>query len=614
MGQVMLPVLVLAYLFLRKTGAQPRRRVLAGCLFTVVGLAGAATGPWHVKSTKDEMTGVTSFEGRMTAPVESNGRRGTANVFATCDGANLALRIVYYSVGKENPGFQYRDGNIIQNKVHVVLRISFDGDLREMSSTTDDHPNEVTLLFLAPPPNQRHDAQEGAAAIVGAIAALGGLSGGSPEKVFGANLIKIELPLANGDRPILEIHPKDPEFQRLASQCRAVGKEREQAVQEEERQEQSEKEQATIQKAGPLIQKYGLPSISDGHDTLVRKALVLKDKRLQGYWYGTDHDPLDDQRSTGAGTLSAMGVPGSPCGTIYDPGDVDPKTINWNAPDTQYIVVRCKDRKGNRVWGQMELMPAGLAELKRRREDLLELGVKESPAASEPDLPTGPKPEHWTRGAWATKKFYACPRSHFGASTPGHPIFSPQQPTPIQLLSHPGKLYLGKPEGEGETEYVFTWDSLHDDANSCTPTSTAATRPATANSPATPTVTGTVARPLRSLDNPGSDITDIYDQSIIVRASDPSSTEPVTTSDGGRFRKIIYPDGPKQKHIGGAVEFMAHLGPDGRVHGIETYVHAGQGRVDPDLVEAAIKAIKDWRFPRTGLQMSARINVRFDPN
>src|ERR1700684_3339228 len=101
-------------------------------------------------------------------------------------------------------------------------------------------------------------------------------------------------------RPILEIHPKDPEFQRLASQCRAVGKEREQAVQEEERQEQSEKEQATIQEAGPLIQKYGLPSISDGHDTLVRKALVLKDKPLQGYWYGTDHDPLDDQRRTGA--------------------------------------------------------------------------------------------------------------------------------------------------------------------------------------------------------------------------------------------------------------------------------------------------------------------------
>ena len=374
-------------------------------------------------------------------------------------------------------------------------------------------------------------------------------------------------------------------------------------MQEEERQAQSEKEQATIQKAGPLIQKYGLPSISDGHDTLVRKALVLKDKPLQGYWYGTDHDPLDDRRNTGAGTPSAMGVPGSACGTIYDPGDVDPSSIDWNAPDTQYIVVRCKDSKGKLVWGQMELMPAGLEELKRRREQLLELGVKESPAASEPDLPTGPKPERWTRGAWATKKFYACPPSHFRASTPGPPIFSPQQPTPIQLLSHPGKLYLGKSEGEGATEYVFTWDSLHADANSCAPASAAAT------SPATSTVTGTVSRSLRSLDNPS-----IYDQSITVKASDTSSTQPVTTGEGALFRKIIYPDRLKRKHIGGAVEFQVHLGPDGRVHELETFVHLGQARPDPDLVEAAKDAIKDWQFPRTPNQMSARIQVRFDPN
>jgi hypothetical protein len=331
---------------------------------------------------------------------------------------------------------------------------------------------------------------------------------------------------------------------------------------------------------------------------------VLKDKPLQGYWYGTDHDPLDDHRKP----LSAIGVPGSPCGTIYDPGDVDPKTINWNAPDTQYIVVRCKDKKANLVWGQMELMPAGLAELKRRREDLLELGVKESPAPAEPDPPSGSKPEHWTRGAWATKKLYACPPSHFRA-TDSPALFTPQLPTPIQVLSHPGKLYQGKPEGEGATEYVFTWDSLHDDA-SCAPTSTAATRPAAAISPAR--ATGTVSRPMPSFDNPGS--TDIYDQNITVRASDTPSDEPVTTPSGGRFRKIIYPDESKLKHIGGAVEFMVQLGPDGRVHEIETYFHLGPGKADQYMVNAAIEAIKDWRYPRTGLQRDARIDVRFDPN
>ena len=342
--KVMLPVLFLAYSFFMKTGAHHRRHLLASCLFVVVGLAGAATGPWHLKTTKDEITGVSSFEGRMSAALESNGRRGTADVFATCDHANLSLRIVYFSASKANPGFQYPEGNFLLTKARVVLRLSVDGVPREVTSTTADHPNEVTITFLRPPSKRVQDAEGAGGGIARAIVGVAGLSAGSTADAFGASLIKIELPLGNGDRPILEIRPQDPEFQRFATKCNAVRDERDRALQEDNRQEQAQKEQETIQAAGPLIQEYGLPSISDSHETLVWKALALKDKRLQGYWYGTDHDPLNDSKRTGPGTVAASGVPGSACGTIYEPGDVTPDSINWEAADAQFVVVRCRDQ------------------------------------------------------------------------------------------------------------------------------------------------------------------------------------------------------------------------------------------------------------------------------
>jgi len=257
--KVMLPVLFLAYSFFMKTGAHHRRHLLASCLFVVVGLAGAATGPWHLKTTKDEITGVSSFEGRMSAALESNGRRGTADVFATCDHANLSLRIVYFSASKANPGFQYPEGNFLLTKARVVLRLSVDGVPREVTSTTADHPNEVTITFLRPPSKRVQDAEGAGGGIARAIVGVAGLSAGSTADAFGASLIKIELPLGNGDRPILEIRPQDPEFQRFATKCNAVRDERDRALQEDNRQEQAQKEQETIQAAGPLIQEYGLP-------------------------------------------------------------------------------------------------------------------------------------------------------------------------------------------------------------------------------------------------------------------------------------------------------------------------------------------------------------------
>jgi hypothetical protein len=54
--------------------------------------------------------------------------------------------------------------------------------------------------------------------------------------------------------------------------------------------------------------------------------------------------------------------------------------------------------------GQIEVDQNGLAELKKRRERLLALGVSEKQAPAEPDAVVGKLPASWT-----TKKWFLCP-------------------------------------------------------------------------------------------------------------------------------------------------------------------------------------------------------------
>jgi len=45
---------------------------------------------------------------------------------------------------------------------------------------------------------------------------------GSTKDAYNAHLIKIELPLTNGDTPVLEIRPQEPSFRSFASRCNAL--------------------------------------------------------------------------------------------------------------------------------------------------------------------------------------------------------------------------------------------------------------------------------------------------------------------------------------------------------------------------------------------------------
>jgi hypothetical protein len=448
---------------------------------------------WLMCDWKDPITGESQFEANTR---QTFGRAESSfprfDVTATCAPIGLAFKIVYHSDSDSKIGYKLSDGDFLFPKPHVIMRLSLDGSSGSAPSPTTDFTNEATLLFQ----RKLSDAEKKAVGVGGTIV-LGITSLASPAEpaeVYKARLLTVELPLSNGDLPILEIQPQDAEFQRFAARCNVMVDNSARARKEEEKRAQEQKEQETIQNAGPIVRKYGMPSISDSHDTLVGKALELKDVRLQGYWNSTNRDPIDEHKGTGRGLAAASGVPGSACGTIFDPGDVDQNSINWETIDTQFVVVRCRDQKRNRVWGQMELTRAGLEELKRRRAQLLELGVKDIPAASEPDTPAGPRPERWTKDSWASRKFYVCPLSRFFPNPSGPPPFVPQQPTLIQLVAHPGTFYyLGKPKGEGAISYEFKWDTLRENADSCPPSSGENT-PA---GPATLTITGSFAKPLK---------------------------------------------------------------------------------------------------------------------
>lgn len=192
----------------------------------------ACRGVWRVADKVDPITGVSTFEGRMCADATSNERPGTFSVFATCD-AKLAFRVVY--LADPNPGYQFSGGNILYHEAHVVMRMSIDGNVNVVASSTTDHPNEATIIFL-PTASAEDKKAEGAfgAVIRGAVSAAR-LSAGSPSEAFGANLIKVELPLADGGRPILEIRPQEPGFKKFASRCSAAENARAREAAERER-------------------------------------------------------------------------------------------------------------------------------------------------------------------------------------------------------------------------------------------------------------------------------------------------------------------------------------------------------------------------------------------
>ena len=186
---------------------------------------------WELRETVDQMTDKKGFEATLRSPVGDSGRSGMVNVTATCASEVVRLNIVYKSETDKNLVFQLMQPNpsvafgqidIPKPRVNIRMRID-DAPVKIVSSETD-FSNEVNLFFSEISPGQ-------------AMADLGGPQGshdltplfrlfataasaGTIDQLYNARLIRLELPLSNGETPLLRITPhNDPEFQKFAARC-----------------------------------------------------------------------------------------------------------------------------------------------------------------------------------------------------------------------------------------------------------------------------------------------------------------------------------------------------------------------------------------------------------
>jgi hypothetical protein len=205
-------------------------------------------GVWEVHDTKDEISGKAGFVAHTTAEADSNGRRGAVALRATCNSWGLNIEITYSSHFGANPGFKWfqRDPTILLGQVHsyaptTTIRLSIDGR-EEIVSSESDNSNVASIFFTGAAVRQNlesveatgkgkaqrdyhvmtpAESAEGADRMMVNLASVmaSAKSAGTISDVFNAQLIKIELPLANGDTPIFEIKPQATSFKAFSKRC-----------------------------------------------------------------------------------------------------------------------------------------------------------------------------------------------------------------------------------------------------------------------------------------------------------------------------------------------------------------------------------------------------------
>jgi hypothetical protein len=176
------------------------------------------------------------------ANADSNGRHGNFEVTATCTEKILAFTITYLSAFDKNLGFQQTQGASTVNldpaltvgstgtvntpKPQVNLRARIDDGSVQSLVSVSDYRNQATVLFTQQTSGDalsrafQGDFQNMVNSLQGMAIALG--AAGTTAEAYHANIIRVELPLANGDAPILVIRPQDPSFRAFASKCAAV--------------------------------------------------------------------------------------------------------------------------------------------------------------------------------------------------------------------------------------------------------------------------------------------------------------------------------------------------------------------------------------------------------
>jgi hypothetical protein len=194
------------------------------------------SGHWELRTVTDQMSGQSRLQAVMVAKADSNGRHYSFKVTATCTEKILAFTITSdknlsfkqtqgASTVDLNPALGTGTVNTPRPQVNLRARID-NGNIQNLVSVSD-YPYEATVVFIIQQASEmtlsrafQGDFQDMVSNLKGMAMALA--AAGTTAEAYHANSIMVELPLANGDAPILVIKPQDPYFRAYASKCAAL--------------------------------------------------------------------------------------------------------------------------------------------------------------------------------------------------------------------------------------------------------------------------------------------------------------------------------------------------------------------------------------------------------
>ena len=159
----------------------------------------ASMAQWSVVNHTDVMTDKTTVLATLNAPVEHNGRMDNVQVNASCNSQSLTFQLIYSDQ-------EFKQTANALTKPRVYLRVRLDQNEPFSVGSASDYPNEAFVRFV----HESHDP----------LTVLGNLGAAlSPLSVVSARLMRVELPLDNGDAPILEIRPQDVTLKKFLAAC-----------------------------------------------------------------------------------------------------------------------------------------------------------------------------------------------------------------------------------------------------------------------------------------------------------------------------------------------------------------------------------------------------------
>jgi hypothetical protein len=381
---------------------------------------------WRVRDTTDQITGETSFEAFRRLGLDNRG--STVEITATCPSIGVAFKFTYLSGFDKTLGYKLVPGNFLLQQPHVVMRLAIDGKAFSAPSPNSDFRNVAVLWFQR---TMSKDELKGIGNVV--FAGLAQLtSPATPETLFQAKLLKVELPLGDGQLPVIEIKPQEANFPEFASRCEKLLE----AV-------RTAPPPDVIARRNASDQQWGPPSVFDSYENLWQKARMRGDEALVKFLSGKVPVP------------GVWDTPGQRAESPRMPGDIIDSKVDWDATETQTVYVRYSDNpsggKAEKI-AQVLLEPSAFAALKERRGALLAVGVSATRSKKEPDPPPSTFPPDWS-----TRQWFACPAQYGPNSStrlvsaqpaaPGRPvsIMEIRSATPVEIV--------GKRAVTGHTEF-----------------------------------------------------------------------------------------------------------------------------------------------------------------